>query len=62
VEKLAEILAVSQPRSLSVAHMQIPCCTGLIRVVQAAMQKAGLQIPLKIYTVTVDGEMETAVV
>ncbi len=41
VEKLAAIFANNNIRSITVAHMEVPCCMGIVRAVQAAMAQAG---------------------
>ncbi|MBI4858670.1 MAG: 4Fe-4S binding protein [Candidatus Riflebacteria bacterium] len=57
VEKLAQILRVSRPRSLTVVHMEVPCCTGLSRIADAAIQISGSQTALRDLTVTIGGEL-----
>ncbi len=41
VEKLTQMLEVSAIRSLTVIHMEVPCCTGLVRTAQAAVAATG---------------------
>ena len=57
VEKLAAILQTARPRSLSVVHMEVPCCTGLVRIAQAALQAAGNDLPLHQTTVSIRGQL-----
>jgi Fe-S-cluster-containing hydrogenase component 2 len=57
VEKLAAILNVAMPKSLTVVHMEVPCCTGLLRIAQAAMQTSGISIPLGEVTISIQGEI-----
>lgn len=57
VEKLAAILTTSSPKSLTVIHMEVPCCTGLVRIAQAARQTAGSDIPLRDVTISIRGEV-----
>ena len=57
VEKLAQILTESNARSLTVAHMEVPCCTGLVRIAEAAMRRAGKDIPFDDVTVSIDGRI-----
>ncbi len=47
VEKLIEILRLARPRSLTVVHMEVPCCTGLTRIAQMALQATAAQNPLR---------------
>jgi len=55
VDKLAQILRAANIRSLSVAVMEVPCCSGLLRIAQMAMQRAGVSVPLRAITVTISG-------
>lgn len=55
VEKLARIFAANDIRSVTVARMEVPCCGGLVRIVQTAMGQAGKSIPLNVVIVGVGG-------
>ncbi|MCJ7750795.1 MAG: 4Fe-4S binding protein [Armatimonadetes bacterium] len=55
-DKLTAILAASDIRSLTVAIMEVPCCGGLVRVVQRALEQSGKDIPVEIVTIGVRGE------
>ena len=55
VEKLVSMLAASDVRSVTVVHMEVPCCTGLVRIVKAAVQQSGCNVPLKEVTVSIRG-------
>jgi len=57
LEKLAQIFAECEIRSITVVHMEVPCCFGLVRLVQEALKLAGKGIPLKDVTISVQGEV-----
>jgi hypothetical protein len=57
VEKLAQILAGAAVRSLTVVHMSVPCCTGLLRIAEAAQKLAGSNVPFKAVVITPQGEI-----
>ena len=59
IEKLAQIFADNSIRSVTVAHMEVPCCSGLVRAVQAALAQAG-RGDLRTHDVTVgiDGAIQ----
>jgi Pyruvate/2-oxoacid:ferredoxin oxidoreductase delta subunit len=57
VEKLADIIQVGAIRSLTVVHMEVPCCTGLVRIAQAAIGIAGGQVPLEEVTISISGKI-----
>ncbi|HBF34711.1 TPA: 4Fe-4S ferredoxin [Candidatus Sumerlaeota bacterium] len=46
VEKLTAILTHSNIRSLTIARMEVPCCGGLSRIAQLALEKSGKNIPV----------------
>jgi len=58
VQKLAAMIATGGVRSLTVLHMEVPCCGGLVRMAAAAIRAAGRQIPLTAITVGIEGEVK----
>jgi Fe-S-cluster-containing hydrogenase component 2 len=56
LEKLTAILALSSVCSLTVVHMEVPCCTGLVRMAEAAVAASGREIPLEDVTISVRGQ------
>jgi ferredoxin len=57
VEKLTEMLRHSSVRSLTVVHMEVPCCTNLLRIAAEAVRCSGVQIPLHDVTISISGEV-----
>ncbi|MFH0985472.1 MAG: 4Fe-4S dicluster domain-containing protein [Candidatus Omnitrophota bacterium] len=55
VEKIAELLKHNTVYSLTVVIMEVPCCTGLFRMVQEAVALSGKQLPVKRVVVGLDG-------
>ena len=53
--KLAEILICNDVRSITVTRMTVPCCGGLTRAVQRAVEMSGRDLPLRIVTIAPDG-------
>lgn len=47
VEKLSRIFADNDIKSVEVAHMEVPCCFGLVRIVELALNRCGKKIPAK---------------
>ena len=45
-------------RSVTIAHMEVPCCFGLGRIVGEAMARAGKSLPVRDLTVKISGELE----
>ena len=58
ITKLADILALHTIKSITVVHMEVPCCSGVRYVVDQAMEKSGKSIPVKDSTITINGELE----
>ena len=56
-QKLAEIFQQNNIASVTVAHMEVPCCTGLKWAVNKALELSGKQIPVKEYEVKIGGEI-----
>lgn len=55
--KLTEILRQSQVKSLTVLHMEVPCCSGLVYMVKQAIAASGKQIPFNETTIGVRGNL-----
>lgn len=58
VKKLTAILKNNTVRSITVAHMEVPCCSGLLWIVKKAIEASGKQIPLERQVITISGEIE----
>ena len=56
-EKLAEIFKQNTIASVTVVHMEVPCCTGLKWAVNKALTASGKQIPVKEFEVKIGGEI-----
>ena len=58
IGKLASIFANKTIRSLTVAHMEVPCCSGIVALVKEALQRAEqTDIPLRNVTVGINGSI-----
>ncbi len=57
VEKLVDILKVNKLKSLSVVHMEVPCCHGLTRIAQEALAKAGVKMTFEDVTIGLNGSI-----
>lgn len=56
IEKLTAMISLAGINSLTVAIMQVPCCSGLIRMVMMAMEKSSRKIPVRKIVVSLKGE------
>ena len=57
VDKLTEIFEKQDVNSISIVHMEVPCCSGIEVIVKRALEKAQKDIPLKDYTISISGEI-----
>ena len=56
-EKLGEIIAKNDIRSLTVVRMEVPCCGGLEAAAKKALRDSGKFIPWQVVTISVDGRI-----
>ena len=57
IEKLAEILKANKLNSLTVIHMEVPCCRGLTEIARRTIALAEVDLPFKDVTVSLDGSV-----
>jgi ferredoxin len=57
VEKLAEIIRRNGLRSLTVAIMTVPCCSGLLHLVRSAVEASGVPIEIGVTVIGIDGKI-----
>jgi len=55
-DKLSRLFKDATPRSVTVVIMEVPCCSGLVKMVQEAIRKSGRDIPLESHVVGIDGK------
>jgi ferredoxin len=58
IEKLADILKANKLKSLTVVHMEVPCCFGLTRIAKNAIVRSGQKIAFEDITVDLSGNIE----
>ncbi len=56
-EKLAQIIAANDIRSIKLLRMEVPCCGGLENAVRRALKSTGKIIPWQVITITTDGQI-----
>jgi len=56
-EKLTQIFLYSDVRSITLTRMSVPCCGGLAMAVKRAAAQSGKKIPIRIVTISPDGEI-----
>lgn len=58
IEKLAEIIKANDLKSFSVVRMEVPCCGGLLRLAQMAVQQADSHLAVREVVISLDGKVK----
>ena len=56
LHKLTAILENNDIKSLTVMHMEVPCCSGLIAIARQAVAASGKDVPLETVRIGIQGE------
>ena len=56
-EKLTQIIANNDIKSVTIARMQVPCCGGIENAAKRAIQQSGKFLPWQVLTITPDGRI-----
>jgi hypothetical protein len=56
-ENLTDILRRARPKSITIVHMEVPCCSGLVLMAKQAITASGINIALKEITVGTRGNI-----
>ncbi|MBQ9845825.1 MAG: 4Fe-4S binding protein [Oscillospiraceae bacterium] len=56
-EKLTQIIANNDIKSVTVVRMEVPCCGGIENATKMALMKSGKFIPWQIVTISTDGRI-----
>ncbi len=57
IEKLAAILKANKLKSLTVVHMEVPCCFGLTHIARKAITSSGVKMPFEDVTIDLQGNV-----
>lgn len=57
-EKLTQIIANNNIKSVKIVRMEVPCCGGIENAVKRALQASGKFIPWQVITVSTDGRIK----
>jgi len=58
VDKIADIIQTAKPKSIKIINMEVPCCFGLISIVNQAMAKAKKKVLVDQVTISIKGEIK----
>lgn len=56
IERLTEMIEYNDFNSITIAFMEVPCCSGMVRALETAMSNAGKQIPIHKVKISIDGQ------
>lgn len=54
-EKITQILKNNNIKSITYAHMEVPCCFGLVDIIQSAISESAKDVPFKEIIITIKG-------
>ena len=57
-EKLTQIIANNEIKSVTIVRMEVPCCGRLEMAAQNALKASGKFIPWRVVTITTDGDIK----
>ncbi len=58
IEKLTEILKMNSLKSLTVVHMEVPCCSGLVLMAKQAIERSGVKVKFEDITMDLQGNIK----
>ena len=56
-EKLTQIIANNNIKSIKIVRMEVPCCSGIENAAKKALQLSGKFLPWQVITITTDGKI-----
>ena len=54
-EKLTHVFKENDIKSVVYAHMEVPCCFGLVEIIQSVISASGKEVPFEEITIGVKG-------
>lgn len=55
-EKFNQILKYNHIKSITYAHMEVPCCFGLVNIIKSAITASGKEVPFEEIVISIKGE------
>lgn len=56
LEKITEIFKLNDVKSVMIAYMEVPCCGGMVRIIEEALKASGKNIPLAKQKIGIKGD------
>lgn len=57
LQKLITLIESSKVKTITVLIMEVPCCGGLLSLVEMAIERSGRKVPVKVVSVSIKGEI-----
>ena len=57
LQKFISLIDNAKVNTITVLIMEVPCCGGLLQLVEMALSRAGRKVPVKAITVSIKGEI-----
>ncbi|HDS45947.1 MAG TPA: 4Fe-4S dicluster domain-containing protein [Methanomicrobia archaeon] len=54
--KLKQLIETAHPRSITIVHMEVPCCSGFVNLVRQALRESRMNVPLEEIVIRITGE------
>jgi ferredoxin len=58
IEKLSAMIKAGGITKIVVAHMEVPCCSGLIAIAKQAIEKTGVDMPFETIKIGIQGDLK----
>lgn len=58
LQKLTQLFLMNDIKSITIVHMEVPCCFGLVKLVNTAVGNSGKNIPISGYIIGVKGDVK----
>jgi hypothetical protein len=55
-EKFIQILKNNDIKSIIYAHMEVPCCSGMVAAIKSAIEASGKDVPFEEAVISIEGE------
>ena len=59
MEKLIMMINEAKIKSITIAVMEVPCCSGLVRLVEMAVQNSNREIPVEVIVIGIEGNIKS---
>ena len=57
IDKIVAMIDMAEIKSITVVIMEVPCCGGLMTVVEKALEKASRSVPVRLVVIGVQGDV-----